>query len=71
MGFKMTDWDEKLLKYGVIFEQKMMDLSVNVPLETALDSGWHILASCFSSEETGLRSELINKFWPAKTTKTE
>lgn len=64
MGFKMTDWDQKLLKYGVIFEQKMMDLTVNIPLETALDNGWQILASCFSPEETGLRSELIKNFWP-------
>ena len=65
MGFKMTDWDQKLLKYGVIFEQRMMDLSVNIPLEAALDNGWQILASCFSPEETGLRSELIRKFWPS------
>ena len=65
MGFKMTDWDQKLLKYGVIFEQRMMDLSVNIPLEAALDNGWQILASCFSPEETRLRSELIRKFWPS------
>ncbi|MCU0236703.1 MAG: V-type ATP synthase subunit B, partial [Acidobacteria bacterium] len=66
MGFRMTDWDQKLLKYGAIFEQRMMDLSVNIPLEDALDNGWQILASCFSPEETRLRSELIRKFWPAR-----
>ncbi|MEE8590206.1 MAG: V-type ATP synthase subunit B, partial [Spirochaetia bacterium] len=64
MGFRMSDWDQKLLKYGDIFEKEMMDLSVNIPLEGALDKGWQILADCFSQEETGLRSELINKFWP-------
>ena len=63
MGFIMTPWDEKLLKYGEMFESKMMDLSVNIPLEKALDLGWEILASCFNPEETGLRTELINKFW--------
>jgi V/A-type H+-transporting ATPase subunit B len=46
-----------------MFESKMMDLSVNIPLEKALDLGWEILASCFSPEETGLRTELITKFW--------
>ncbi|MDR0455630.1 MAG: V-type ATP synthase subunit B [Treponema sp.] len=66
MGFIMTAWDEKLLKYGDMFESKMMDLSVNIPLEKALDLGWEILAACFSPEETGLRTELINKFWPKK-----
>lgn len=66
MGFKMSDWDEKLLAYGWLFEQEMMDLSVNIPLEAALDKGWEILSSCFASEETGLKTELIEKFWPDK-----
>jgi len=65
MGFIMTHWDEKLLKYGEQFEKKMMDLSVNIPLEKALDLGWEILARCFNREEVGLRTELVNKFWPA------
>jgi len=64
MGFIMTHWDEKLLKYGDQFEKRMMDLSVNIPLEKALDLGWEILSDCFNPEETGLRTELINKFWP-------
>jgi V/A-type H+-transporting ATPase subunit B len=64
MGFTMSDWDSKLLKYGEKFEKEMMDLSVNIPLERALDLGWEILAACFASEETGLRTELIQKFWP-------
>jgi len=66
MGFIMTSWDEKLLKYGNMFEKQMMDLTVNIPLERALDLGWEILAACFNSEETGLRTELISKFWPKK-----
>ena len=63
MGFMMSEWDEKLLKYGTMFEKEMMDLSINVPLESALDMGWKILASCFKSEETGIKSELIAKYW--------
>lgn len=64
MGFMMTDWDEKLLKYGALFEEKLMDLSVNIPLEEALDEGWRILAACFEPNETGLRSDLIETYWP-------
>ncbi|MFW6313785.1 MAG: V-type ATP synthase subunit B, partial [Spirochaetota bacterium] len=56
----------KLLKYGEMFESEMMDLSVNIPLEQALDRGWNILASCFEPAETGLRTELINSFWPKR-----
>lgn len=64
MGFRMSMWDKKLLKYGKLFESGMMDLSVNIPLEEALDRGWEILVECFEPEETGMRSDLIKEFWP-------
>ena len=64
MGFQMSNWDKKLLEYGVKFERQMMDLSVNIPLEKALDEGWKILADCFDKTETGIKTELVEKFWP-------
>ncbi len=64
MGFRMSDWDQKLLKYGGLFRSQMMDLSVNIPLEEALDRGWKIMAECFKPDETRMRSELIKEFWP-------
>ena len=64
MGFRMSDWDKKLLKYGKLFEENMMDLKVNIPLEKALDMGWRIMADCFSPEETSFRTDLLQKFWP-------
>ena len=64
MGFQMSNWDKKLLRYGVAFEKHMMDLSVNIPLEDALDEGWKILAECFDKTETGIKTELVDKFWP-------
>ena len=64
MGFQMSNWDKKLLRYGVAFEKQMMDLSVNIPLEEALDEGWKILAECFDKTETGIKTELVEKFWP-------
>ena len=66
MGFKMSDWDQKLLRYGADFEREMMDLSVNIPLEQALDLGWKILAANFAKDEVGIPSKLSDKFWPAK-----
>lgn len=66
MGFRMSAWDNKLLKYGERFEREMMDLSVNIPLEKALDLGWEILADCFTPEETGIPSKMILQYWPKK-----
>ena len=67
MGFMMSEWDEKLLKYGHLFETKLMDLSVNIPLEEALDLGWEILAECFEPNETGLKTSLIQERWPKRS----
>jgi len=64
MGFRMSPWDQKLLKYGARFEARMMDLAVNIPLEQALDLGWRTLAECFDPGEVGMKSNLITQFWP-------
>ncbi|QHI69201.1 V-type ATP synthase subunit B [Tichowtungia aerotolerans] len=64
MGFRMSGWDTKLLKYGGRFEKEMMALTVNIPLEEALDLGWKILADCFEPQETGIASKLTDQFWP-------
>ena len=64
MGFRMSAWDKKLLKYGGLFEIRMMDLSVNVPLEEALDLGWQTLAECFDAGEVGMKTTLTAEFWP-------
>ena len=66
MGFQMSAWDTKLLNYGVLFESKLMDLSVNIPLERALDLCWEILAECFDKSEVSIKSSLIEKYWPSK-----
>ena len=64
MGFRMSAWDLKLLKYGAAFEKNMMDLSVNIPLEEALNLGWKILADCFEKSEVGIPTKLADKYWP-------
>ncbi len=64
MGFEMSEWDKKLLTYGRLFEERIMDLSVNIPLFDALDRCWAILAECFEPAETGIRRTIIEKHWP-------
>lgn len=69
MGFQMTSWDKKLLRYGQTFEEKMMSLKVNIPLEKALDLGWEIMRDCFTPEETGIKKQLIEKYWKKEITR--
>lgn len=64
MGFRLTDWDHKLVKFGRRFESDLMDLEKTIHLEEALDSCWQILADCFDKEEAGMPSDLTREFWP-------
>jgi V/A-type H+-transporting ATPase subunit B len=63
MGFKLSKWDEKLLKYSEIFENEMMDLSKSISLIDGLDLGWKILSECFEKAEVGIKDSLLEKFW--------
>jgi V/A-type H+-transporting ATPase subunit B len=71
MGFEMSDWDQKLLTYGDLFEDQIMDLSVNIPLFEALDRCWEILADCFEPVETGIRRSIIEEHWPKELEKEQ
>jgi V/A-type H+-transporting ATPase subunit B len=64
MGFKLSRWDEKLLRYSLLFEERMMNLNVNLALEKALDLGWLTLAECFTLEEVNIKKQIADKFWP-------
>jgi V/A-type H+-transporting ATPase subunit B len=64
MGFRLSRWDEKLLRYSFLFEERMMNLQVNRSLEEALDLGWLTLAECFALEEVGIKQQLTDKYWP-------
>ncbi|NGX26728.1 MAG: V-type sodium ATPase subunit B [Chlamydiae bacterium] len=64
MGFKLSRWDEKLLNFSILFEDRMMNLQVNLPLEEALDLGWKTLSECFERNEVGIKESLLEKYWP-------
>jgi V/A-type H+-transporting ATPase subunit B len=64
MGFEMSPWDGKLLKYGALFEERIMDLSLNMSLFEALDRCWEILAACFEPAEVGIRRAILDNHWP-------
>jgi len=64
MGFKLSRWDEKLLAYSDLFENRMMNLQVNYTLEEALDGGWKTLAECFDSREVGIKQVIVERYWP-------
>lgn len=71
MGFRLSKWDEKLLIYSRLFEERMMALDVNLPVEEALNLGWTTFSECFLPQEVGIKQTLVDKYWPKKESKKE
>ena len=67
MGFAISKFDQQLLKYGEDFEQSMMSLDINLPLQQQLDLGWKILSKHFSKTQTGLPGKLCEQHWDAQS----
>jgi V/A-type H+-transporting ATPase subunit B len=64
MSFELNEYDERLLKFGDLFRERFMDISVSMPLEQALDQCWQTLAECFKPEELLMKQPLIDKYFP-------
>jgi V/A-type H+/Na+-transporting ATPase subunit B len=64
MAFDLSDYDQKLLKFGKLFRKRFMDINVSISLEQALDLSWQTLAECFSESELLMKQNLIDKYFP-------
>ncbi|NLW05426.1 MAG: V-type ATP synthase subunit B, partial [Pseudomonadaceae bacterium] len=67
MSFDLSEFDERVLKFGDLFHERFMEISISMPLEEALDLGWQTLAECFKEEELLMRQNLIDKYFPRQT----
>ena len=64
MAFELSEYDEKLLRYGRLFRERFMDVEVALPLADALDLCWQTLAECFEPQELLMKDELVAKYYP-------
>lgn len=64
LGFDLTEFDHRLLRYDTLFRARFMEVRVNLPLEQALDLGWRTLAECFTPDEVPIRQRLLETYWP-------
>ncbi|MCP9927852.1 V-type ATP synthase subunit B [Cyanobium sp. CH-040] len=67
MAFELSDYDQKLIRFGELFRQRFMDINVDMPLEAALDLAWRTMAECFEPQELLMKQELIDKYFPRPT----
>jgi V/A-type H+-transporting ATPase subunit B len=66
MAFDLSAFDEKLLRFGVLFRERFMELNVAIGLTEALDLCWQTLAECFEPQELLMKDALIEKYFPRK-----
>ncbi len=64
MSFELSEFDEKLLRFGRLFRERFMRIEVSLPLLEALDLAWQTLAECFEPQELLMKQELIDRFYP-------
>jgi V/A-type H+/Na+-transporting ATPase subunit B len=64
MAFELTPFDQKLLKFGRLFQARFMEIQVSMSLEEALDLSWRTLAECFDADELLMKQSLIDKYFP-------
>jgi V/A-type H+-transporting ATPase subunit B len=63
MAFEISEFDERLLKFGGLFRERFMDIKISIPLEKALDLCWQTLAECFNENELLIKQELVSKYF--------
>jgi len=70
MAFELSPFDEKLLKFGALFEERFMSIEVSLPMKEALDLCWQTLAECFEPQELLMKQNMIDKYWPQSAAQT-
>nr|WP_246590053.1 V-type ATP synthase subunit B [Marinobacterium ramblicola] len=66
MSFDLSEYDERLLRFGQLFHDRFMDIRVSLPLEKALDLCWQTLAECFEPRELLMKESLVSKYFPKR-----
>lgn len=65
MAFEISEFDQRLLKFGQLFRKRFMNIKVAIPLEKALDLCWETMGECFNENELLIKKELIAKYFKA------
>ena len=66
-GFDLSDYDERTLRFAKEYSNSLLAIDVNVEVDTMLDTGWSLFSKHFTQAEVGIKQELMQKYWPAKS----
>lgn len=66
-GFDLTNYDSRALKFSLEYSKELLAIDVNISVEKMLNLGWELLARYFEKAEAGIKKEITDRYWPAKT----
>lgn len=62
-GFDLTDYDERTLKFGKEYSEKLLAIDVNIDIDMMLETAWSLFAKYFSKAEVAIKSEFMDQYW--------
>ncbi|MBO4446678.1 MAG: V-type ATP synthase subunit B [Bacteroidales bacterium] len=63
-GFDLSDYDLRCLDYAKDYATRLLSIDVNIKIDEMLDTAWELFARYFSPAETGIKQNLIDRYWP-------
>lgn len=61
-GFDLSDYDKRTIGFAKEYSEKLLAIDVNIEIEEMLNIGWKLFGKYFSNAETGIKSELVEKY---------
>ncbi|MCB1145806.1 MAG: V-type ATP synthase subunit B [Leptospiraceae bacterium] len=62
-GFDLTRYDTRTLQFAEQYSKKLLAIDINVSIEHMLDTGWKLLHQFFEQNETGIKADILKKYW--------
>ncbi len=65
-GFDLTDYDKRTMSFAKEYSEKLLAIDINIEIDAMIDTAWDLFNTYFSVAETGIKSELVEKFGKRK-----
>ncbi len=65
-GFDLSDYDLRCLDFAKEYATRLLAIDVNISIDEMLDTVWELFGKYFTKAETGVKQNLIEKYWPEK-----
>ena len=62
-GFDLSGYDERTLAFASEYTRRLLAIDVKLQMNEMLDIGWELFGNHFSKNETGIKEELVKKYW--------